>query len=104
MYAVIETGGKQYKVTEGLIFKAERLNGPEAEVGKKLNLKVLLLEKDGEVLTGKEAEKAVVEAEVTYLGKGPKIHIFKYNAKKNYRRRQGHRQPFTELKITSIKA
>lgn len=99
MYAIIATGGKQYKVENGQILKVELL---DAKVGDTVKLDVLLVNKDGEVLTGAAVKDAFVNAEVTYIGRGPKIDIFTYKAKKNIRKRQGHRQPYTELKIIEI--
>jgi len=100
MYAVCLTGGKQYKVTEGDIIKVERL---ENALGDKIKLDVLMVSNEGGIKVGNPLlEGASVEAEITYIGKGDKINIFKYKAKKNVRKRQGHRQPFTELKIVKI--
>lgn len=93
------TGGKQYKVEKDLILKVELLN---LEVGSKLKLDVLMLNRDGEIVVGSPIEGAYAEAEVTWNGRGPKINIFKYKAKKNVRKRQGHRQPYTEIKIIDI--
>lgn len=99
MYAIIVSGGKQYKVQEGDTIKVELL---EAEVGETVELSVLMLNKDGEVLAGNDVKDAIAKAEVVSHGKGHKIDIFTYKAKKNIRKRQGHRQPYTELKILSI--
>lgn len=100
MYAVLSVGGKQYKVSEGEVLDVERMN---ANVGDKVNLDVLMLV-DGEVVkAGKSAEKAEVVAEVVGHGKDAKILVFKYKAKKHTKKQQGHRQPFTTLKIVSIK-
>lgn len=100
MYAVVSVGGKQYKVSEGEVLDVERMN---ANVGDKVNLDVLMLV-DGEVVkAGKSAEKAEVVAEVVGHGKDAKILVFKYKAKKHTKKQQGHRQPFTTLKIVSIK-
>ncbi len=100
MYAVVSVGGKQYKVSEGEVLDVERMN---ANVGDKVNLDVLMLV-DGEVVkAGKSAEKAEVVAEVMGHGKDAKILVFKYKAKKHTKKQQGHRQPFTTLKIVSIK-
>lgn len=100
MYAIIMTGGKQYKVEKDLILKVELLN---LEVGSKLKLDILMLNRDGEVVVGNPTIKdAYAEAEVTWNGRGKKINIFKYKAKKNVRKRQGHRQPYSEIKITNI--
>ncbi len=99
MYAIIETGSKQYKVEKDTIVKVESLN---EEVGKKVKLDVVMLNKDGKVLVGDKLKDVYAEAEVTYNGKGKKINIFKYKAKKRVRKKQGHRQPYTEIKITKI--
>ncbi len=100
MYAIIATGGKQFKVEKDQIIKVEKL---EANVGDKIKLDVLMLSDDGNVLTGDEVKKAKVEAEVLYNDKFDKVIVYKYKSKKNERKRQGHRQPFTALKILSIK-
>lgn len=101
MYAVIETGGKQYRVQEGDTLYVEKI---DAEVGEVVNFdKVLVLSKDGELLAGKPVvEGAKVEASVLEQGKAKKIIVFKYKAKKNYRKKTGHRQPFTKVKIDKI--
>lgn len=98
MKAVIVTGGKQYYVEEGTILYIEKL---EEEAGKTVTFdKVLMVnEKIGHpYLAG-----AVVTGEVVKHGKNKKIVVYKYNAKKNYRRKQGHRQPYTKIEIKSIK-
>ena len=100
MYAVVETGGKQYKVSVDEVFNVEKL---DANVGDKINLKVLMIVDGSKVKAGNDVKKSVVEAEVVEHGKDKKIVVFKYKAKKNYRRTQGHRQPYTTLKIISIK-
>ncbi len=100
MYAVVETGGKQYKVSVDEQINVEKL---EANVGDKVNLKVLMIVDGEKVKAGDAVKKSVVEAEVVEHGKDKKIVVFKYKAKKNYRRTQGHRQPYTTLKIVSIK-
>ncbi len=100
MYAIVLTGGKQYKVTEGLVFETELMNANENET---VNLEVLMVADENNLVVGEEAKKATVEAVVLQHGKGKKLNIFTYKAKKNIRKRQGHRQPFTKLKVTSIK-
>ena len=98
MYAVIETGGKQYKVSEGDVIEVEKL---EVNVGDKNELPVLLTVVGEKIAAGSDvAVKAT--AEVLGQGKDKKIVVFKYKAKKNVRNKQGHRQPFTRLKIVSI--
>jgi large subunit ribosomal protein L21 len=103
MYAIVQTGGKQYRVQEGDILYIEKLN---AEEGTDVNFdQVLLVEKDGQVTVGSPfVAGATVTATVVQHGKGKKIIVFKYKPKKNYRRKQGHRQPFTKVQITKINA
>ena len=102
MYAVIEACGKQYKVTKGDVVFFEKL---DVEEGKKVTFdKVVLLSEEGKVEVGAPYVKGIkVEGKVVALGKGKKIIVFKYKAKKNYRRKQGHRQPYTKVEITAIK-
>ncbi len=101
MFAIVQTGGKQYKVCEGDIISVEKL---DKNVGEKLTLDVLLVSDNGNVVAGSPSVKgAVCEAEVISHGKGDKIVVFKYKPKKNERKKQGHRQPFTQIKILSIK-
>lgn len=99
MYAIIVAGGKQFKVEAGEVLKVELM---KAEAGDTVKLGVLLLNKDGEVLTGDAVKNAYANAEVIENGRGRKLNIFTYKAKKNIRKRQGHRQPYTKLKITEI--
>ncbi|MGV8147092.1 MAG: 50S ribosomal protein L21 [Alkaliphilus sp.] len=101
MYAVIETGGKQYKVQEGDVLNVEKMY---AQTDDMITIdKVLLVSKDGEVNVGAPfVEGAKVEAKVLEQGKAKKIIVFKYKPKKDYRRKQGHRQPFTKIKIEKI--
>lgn len=103
MYAIIKTGGKQYRVSEGETLQVEKL---DAEVGAEVVFEeVLTVVDDADVKFGKPVvEGAKVVAKVVEHGKGEKIRIFKYKAKANYRRRQGHRQPFTAVEIVSINA
>ena len=102
MYAIIESCGRQYKVTEGDVVFFEKL---DAEEGKKVTFdKVILVSEDGKVQVGAPYVKGVkVEGKVVSHGKGKKIIVFKMKAKKNYRRKQGHRQPYTKVEITTIK-
>ena len=102
MYAVIQTGGKQYRVAEGETLRVEKLS---ANTGDKLSFSPLLFADDGgNVQIGKPNVSGIkVEAEVLDQAKGKKILIFKYKRRKSYRRKTGHRQPFTALKIVSIK-
>ena len=99
MYAIVKTGGKQYKVTEGLKFETELL---QAEAGSTVELEVVLVADGDTVVVGDDAKKAKVVAKVLEHGKGKKINIFTYKAKKNIRKRQGHRQPYTKLEVSSI--
>ena len=100
MFAIIETGGKQYKVELGSEIEVEKL---ENQVGDKLNLNILMFADGENVIAGNPFVAGhTVEAEVVEHGKGDKIVVFKYKAKKNYRRKQGHRQPYTKLKITAM--
>ena len=102
MYAIIEACGKQYKVTKGDIVFFEKLDTEEGKTVKFSN--VVLLSDDGKVEIGTPYVKgATVEGKVVKHGKGKKIVVFKYKAKKNYRRKQGHRQPYTKVEITAIK-
>jgi large subunit ribosomal protein L21 len=101
MYAIIETGGKQYRVSEGDVLRVEKLS---ADVGESVELdKVLVLSKDDGLQVGKPwLEGSKVTAKVLQHGKADKIIVFKYKPKKNYRIKQGHRQPFTEIQIEKI--
>ncbi len=101
MYAIIETGGKQYKVQEGDIVLVEKL---AIEDGQKVNFdKVLLMSSDSELKPGKPyVEGALVEGTVLGQGKAKKIIVYKYKAKKNIRKKQGHRQPYTKVMIDKI--
>lgn len=103
MYAIIETGGKQYRVSEGDVITIEKL---EANEGETVQFdRVLTVVKDGSVTLGKPViAGAKVTGQVMAQGKGKKILVFKYKAKSNYRRRQGHRQPFTKVVIEKIEA
>jgi large subunit ribosomal protein L21 len=103
VYAIIETGGKQYRVTEGDVLKVEKLEVPEGDsvviskvlaVGTETGLKVGTPVVDG----------AKVTLKVKSHGKGEKIIVFKYKPKKNYRKKQGHRQPYTEVVVEKIEA
>ncbi|WP_372997954.1 50S ribosomal protein L21 [Lutispora sp.] len=103
MYAIIKTGGKQYRVTEGDVIFVEKL--PYAEGDKVKFDEVLLVGGDGEIKTGTPViDGASVEATVLKNGKARKIIVFKYKPKKDYRRKQGHRQPYTKVQIDKINA
>ena len=100
MYAIVEVGGKQHKAEIGRFFKTEKVN---AEVGSTLELKCLLFVDDqGKVKTGATAAKVKVVAEVLENGKEDKVVVYKYKAKKNEHVKQGHRQPYSKLKVVSI--
>jgi len=103
MYAVIETGGKQYRVQEGDVLKVEKL---ALEVGETVEFnRVLTVANEGELKIGRPlVEGAKVVAKVLEQAKSKKIIVFKYKAKANYRRKQGHRQPFTRIAIEKIEA
>lgn len=103
MYAVIKTGGKQYRVAEGDVLNVEKLN---AEAGSEVVFdEVLTVVNGADVKIGQPVvEGAKVTAKVVEQGKGEKILVFKYKAKSNYRKRQGHRQPFTKVEISKIEA
>ena len=96
MYAIVKVGGKQYKVEPNEYFKVEKLN---AQVGEKVELPCLLVA-DGENVELSTSSKAVCE--VVEEGKDKKVVVYKYKAKKNIRKTQGHRQPYTKLKVVSI--
>ena len=103
MYAIIRTGGKQYRVSEGDVLNVEKLN---VEEGQEVVFdEVLTVVNDGDVKVGAPTVAgAKVTAKVAKQGKADKIFVFKYRAKSNYRKRQGHRQPFTKVVIEKIEA
>ncbi|MDY6368015.1 MAG: 50S ribosomal protein L21 [Clostridia bacterium] len=100
MYAIVENGNKQYKAEVGQIIRFEKLAG---EVGDKVELNVLMVSDENGIKAGNEANFKAV-GEIVEQGKNKKIIVFKYKAKKNERKKQGHRQPFTAVKITEIVA
>ena len=101
MYAIVKTGGKQYKVAEGDLVKVEKIEG---EPGSSVALTPILLVEGAEVTTSADKlAKVSVSAEIVEQTKGPKIKILKYKNKTGYKKRQGHRQPLTVLKVTGIK-
>ncbi|AEI44960.1 50S ribosomal protein L21 [Paenibacillus mucilaginosus] len=101
MYAIIETGGKQYKVQEGDVVYIEKLTAGEGEAV--VFDRVLAVSKDSGLVVGAPVVSgATVSGKVEKQGKGEKIIVFKYKAKKNYRRKQGHRQPYTKVVIEKI--
>ncbi|MDI6703878.1 MAG: 50S ribosomal protein L21 [bacterium] len=102
MYAVVETGGKQYKVEEGDKIKVEKL---EALKGEEIELtKVLMIKKDGDVIVGEKTKGIKIKAKVLGHGKHRKIRIYKFKRRKGYKRKIGHRQLYTELLIKEIHA
>lgn len=101
MYAIIKTGGKQYRVSEGDVISVEKLNVASGE--KIVFDEILIVENDGELQIGAPVVTgATVEGTVVQQGKEKKIVVFKYKPKKDYRKKQGHRQPFTRVKIEKI--
>lgn len=102
MYAVIKTGGKQYRVQQGDRLRVEKLVG---DVGGSVTLnEVLMIGGDKVVIGTPMVSGAMVTAEIVAQDRDKKVIIFKFRRRKNYRRKRGHRQPFTELKITGISA
>jgi large subunit ribosomal protein L21 len=100
MYAVIRTGGKQYRVSEGQLLRVEKLAGG---AGDKVTFgEVLLVGGDAPKVGRPLVQGASVAAEITAQNRGKKLIVFKFRRRKNYRRKNGHRQPYTELKITTI--
>ena len=101
MYAIVQTGGKQYRISEGDVICVEKLN---AEAGSVVSLdEVLVIGSEDGIKVGKPyVEGASIKADVVENGKGEKLVIFKYKAKKDYRKKQGHRQPYTKLQIKEI--
>ncbi len=101
MYAIIKTGGKQYTVNEGDIITIEKLNIATGE--KVMFDEILAVSKEGDLKIGTPVVTgAKVEATVLTEGKGKKVIVFKYKPKKDYRKKQGHRQPFTKVRIDKI--
>lgn len=104
MYAIVKTGGKQYKVAEGDVLFVEKL---EANAGEEITLNEVLActNAEGELKVGAPVvEGASVTAKVVEQGKAKKIVVYKYKAKKDYRRKQGHRQPYTKIVVEKINA
>jgi len=101
MYAVVKTGGKQYRVQEGQTVRIEKIDG---EIGKSVQLgNVLMFSDDENVSVGQPTlDNVTVNAHIVAQDKSRKIIVFKYKRRKRYRRKQGHRQPFTAIKIDSI--
>lgn len=102
MYAVIKTGGKQYRVSEGQSLRVEKIAG---EPGDKVTFdQVLMLGGDEATVGRPTVAGAKVEAKILAQDRAKKIIVFKFRRRKNYRRKQGHRQPYTELQVTNISA
>jgi large subunit ribosomal protein L21 len=103
MYAVVATGGKQYKVIEGDVLRVEKIAG---EVGDQVSFDQVLMVGEGEdVRIGRPVVDGVlVKGKIVEQGKNKKIIVFKFKRRKRYRRKQGHRQPFTAIKIDAIEA
>ena len=100
MYAIIATGGKQYRVSEGDVIYIEKI---DAQVDSTVSFDVLLMGNDGDVKIGTPVvEDVKVEGKVVGQIRGEKIVVYKYKSKKNYRRKQGHRRPYTKVEITKI--
>ena len=100
MYAIVKTGGKQYKVAEGDLVQVEKIEG---EPGSSVALTPVLVVDGADVTTGDKLEKVTVNAEIVDHARGPKINGMHYRNKTGYKRRYGHRQPVTVLKVTGIK-
>ncbi len=101
MYAIIATGGKQYKVSEGDIIKVEKL---DAEAGATVTFDQVIAVSDGTLKVGADVEKASVAATVMEQGRGKKVIVYKYKRKTGYHKKNGHRQAYTQVKIDKINA
>lgn len=101
MFAVLTTGGKQYRVSEGDVLRVEKLEG---EIGAELELGVAMIAGDSGVTAGADVANAHIVAEVVAHGRRKKIRVFKMKRRKNYKRTYGHRQDYTELRIKAIQA
>lgn len=100
MFCIVETGGKQYKVSVGESFNVEKI---DANVNDKVDLKVLMLVDGDKIETGNPYLTKTATCEVVKQGKEAKVIVIRYKAKKNVKKRQGHRQPFTTLKLVEVK-
>nr|WP_295571568.1 50S ribosomal protein L21 [uncultured Intestinibacter sp.] len=103
MYAIVKTGGKQYKVAQGDVLFVEKLEANEGDVVT-LDQVLAVVGENGLTVGSPVVEGATVTAKVVAQGKAKKVIVYKYKAKKDYRRKQGHRQPYTKLVIESINA
>jgi large subunit ribosomal protein L21 len=101
MYAIVKTGGKQYRVEEGQTLLVERL---AADEGATVALDPLLYRGDDQILDGDDLAKVTVEAKIVAHERGPKLRVVKFKPKRGYKRRNGHRQELTRIEITAIKA
>ncbi len=101
MYAIIATGGKQYKVSEGDIITIEKLG---VEAGERVTFDQVIAVSDGELKVGNDVADATVEASVVKEGRGKKIIVYKYKRKTGYHKKNGHRQSYTQVKIEKINA
>ena len=101
MYAIIATGGKQYKVSEGDIITIEKLG---VEAGEKVTFDQVLAVSDNGMKVGADVANATVEASVVKEGRGKKVIVYKYKRKSGYHKKNGHRQVFTQVKIEKINA
>jgi|LZCG01.1.fsa_nt_gb large subunit ribosomal protein L21 len=104
MYAVIETGGKQYRVENGVLLDHERIDGVEVGESVIFDKVLLLVDEDGVRVGTPYLNGVTVQGEVREEGRGDKIIVYKYKSKKGYRRKQGHRQSYMKTKITAIEA
>ena len=101
MFAIVQSGGKQYRVAEGDVV---RLEGLAAQPGERVQLPVMMVGGDSVRVGTPLVDGASVQAEILAHGRGEKIYIYKFKAKSNYRRKNGHRQPYTEVRIMEISA
>ena len=101
MYAIIATGGKQYKVAEGDIIKIEKL---DAEAGNTVTFDQIIAVSDGSLKVGEDVAKATVTATVMEQGRGKKVIVYKFKSKTGYHKKNGHRQAYTQVKIDKINA
>lgn len=101
MYAIIATGGKQYKVSEGDVLKVEKLNAAEGDT---VTFDQVIAVSDNGLKVGEDVANATVSATVVGEGKGKKVIVYKYKRKTGYHKKNGHRQPYTQVKIEKINA
>ena len=101
MYAIIATGGKQYKVSEGDVIKVEKI---DAEAGSTVSFDQVIAVSDGTLKVGEDVANATVSATVMEQGRGKKVIVYKYKRKTGYHKKNGHRQAYTQVKIDKINA